>query len=157
MLSASITALAVPAAAQGQQDFTRWRSSRRRFSDNFVALEGQGGRIGVLHGPDGVFMVDSQFAPLGDKIVAAIRKVSDQPIKVLVNTHVHGDHTGGNEHFGKMGATIIARPMLRQRLIKPNPPRGGRPRAGPAPAAATAHLHARRRDADVDERRNRST
>ena len=135
-VSAAAVGFAVPVMAQGQQDFSKVEIVTTKISDNFVALEGQGGRIGVLHGPDGVFMVDSQFAPLGEKIVAAIRKVSDQPIKVLVNTHVHGDHTGGNEHFGKMGATIIARPMLRQRLIKPNPPAAGGPAPASAPAAA---------------------
>ena len=146
--------MAAPAAAQGQQDFSKVEIVTTKISDNFVALEGQGGRIGVLYGPDGVFMVDSQFAPLGDKIVAAIRKVSDQQIKFLVNTHVHGDHTGGNENFGKMGATIIARPMLRQRLIKPNPPAAGGPAPASAPGRGPAHLHARRRDADDDERRD---
>ena len=128
--------MAAPAAAQGQQDFSKVEIVTTKISDNFVALEGQGGRIGVLYGPDGVFMVDSQFAPLSEKITAAIRKVSDQKIRFLVNTHVHGDHTGGNENIGKMGATIIARPMLRERLIKPNPPAGGGPAPASAPAAA---------------------
>jgi len=131
-----LAVLAVQAAAQGQPDFSKVEIVTTKISDNFIALDGQGGRIGVLYGPDGIFMVDSQFAPLGDKIVAAIRKVSDQQIKFLVNTHVHGDHTGGNENIGKMGATIIARPMLRERLIKPNPPAGGGPAPAGAPAAA---------------------
>ena len=126
--------IAAPAAAQGQQDFSKVEITTTKISNNFVALDGQGGRIGVLYGPDGIFMVDSQFAPLSEKITAAIRKVSDQKIKFLVNTHVHGDHTGGNANFGKAGATIIARPMLKQRLIKPNPPANG----GPAPAGAPA-------------------
>jgi glyoxylase-like metal-dependent hydrolase (beta-lactamase superfamily II) len=126
--------VAAPAAAQGQQDFSKVEITTTKISNNFVALDGQGGRIGVLYGPDGIFMVDSQFAPLSEKITAAIRKVSDQKIKFLVNTHVHGDHTGGNANFGKAGATIIARPMLKQRLIKPNPPANG----GPAPAGAPA-------------------
>jgi cyclase len=126
--------VAAPAAAQGQQDFSKVEIITTKISNNFVALDGQGGRIGVLYGPDGIFMVDSQFAPLSDKITAAIRQVSDQKIKFLVNTHVHGDHTGGNANFGKAGATIIARPMLKQRLIKPNPPAAG----GPAPAGAPA-------------------
>src|SRR5689334_2219620 len=125
--------VAAPAAAQGQQDFSKVQITTTRISNNFVALDGQGGRIGVLYGPDGIFMVDSQFAPLSEKIMAAIRAVSDQKIKFLVNTHVHGDHTGGNENFGKAGATIVARPMLKQRLIKPNPPANG-----PAPASAPA-------------------
>jgi glyoxylase-like metal-dependent hydrolase (beta-lactamase superfamily II) len=68
--------------------------------------------------------------------MAAIRAVSEQKIKFLVNTHVHGDHTGGNENFGKAGATIIARPLLKQRLIKPNPPANGGAAPAGAPAAA---------------------
>jgi len=127
--------MAVPGAAQ-QQDFSKVEIVTTKISNNFVALDGQGGRIGVLYGPDGIFMVDSQFAPLSEKIVAAIRKVSDKPIKFLVDTHVHGDHTGGNENFGKMGATIVARPMLKQRLMKPNPPANGGPAPAGAPAAA---------------------
>ena len=70
----------------------------------------------MLAGPDGVLMVDSQFAPLTEKIVAAIKQISDRPIRFLVNTHVHGDHTGGNENLGKMGVTILARDQLRARL-----------------------------------------
>ena len=128
--------IAAPAAAQGQQDFSKVEITTTKISNNFVALDGQGGRIGVLYGPDGIFMVDSQFAPLSEKIMAAIRKVSDQKIRFLVNTHVHGDHTGGNENFGKAGATIVARPMLKQRLIKPNPPANGGQAPAGAPAAA---------------------
>jgi glyoxylase-like metal-dependent hydrolase (beta-lactamase superfamily II) len=134
LIAVGIAALvAAPALAQGQQDFSKVQITTTRISSNFVALDGQGGRIGVLYGPDGIFMVDSQFAPLSEKIMAAIRAVSDQKIKFLLNTHVHGDHTGGNENFGKAGATIIARPMLKQRLLKPNPPANG-----PAPASAPA-------------------
>jgi glyoxylase-like metal-dependent hydrolase (beta-lactamase superfamily II) len=134
LIAVGIAALvAAPALAQGQQDFSKVQITTTRISNNFVALDGQGGRIGVLYGPDGIFMVDSQFAPLSEKIMAAIRAVSDQKIKFLLNTHVHGDHTGGNENFGKAGATIIARPMLKQRLLKPNPPANG-----PAPASAPA-------------------
>ena len=135
LIACALAALvAAPAAAQGQQDFSKVEIVTTKISNNFVALDGQGGRIGVLYGPDGIFMVDSQFAPLSDKITAAIRKVSDQKVRFLVNTHVHGDHTGGNANFGKTGTTIIARPMLKQRLIKPNPPAGG----GAAPAGAPA-------------------
>ena len=72
--------IAAPAAAQGQQDFSKVEITTTKISNNFVALDGQGGRIGVLYGPDGIFMVDSQFAPLSEKITAAIRKVSDQKI-----------------------------------------------------------------------------
>jgi glyoxylase-like metal-dependent hydrolase (beta-lactamase superfamily II) len=98
-----------------------------RITDKFYTLEGQGGMIGVLFGPDGVFMVDTQFAPLSDKIAAAIKQITPQPIKFIVNTHVHGDHTGGDENFGKMGATIISREELRFRLAHPNPGANGQP------------------------------
>ena len=134
--TALLTLAVAPAMAQGQQDFSKVQITTTKISNDFVALDGQGGRIGVLYGPDGIFMVDSQFAPLSDKIMAAIRAVSDQKIKFLLNTHVHGDHTGGNENFGKAGATIIARPMLKQRLMKPNPPANGGPAPAGAPAAA---------------------
>jgi glyoxylase-like metal-dependent hydrolase (beta-lactamase superfamily II) len=106
-----------------------------KLADNFYALEGEGGRIGVLTGPDGVLMVDSQFAPLTERIVAAIKQVSDGRIRFLVNTHVHGDHTGGNENFAKLGATVMARETLRARLIKPSPSAGGQPGVA-APALA---------------------
>ena len=78
-----------------------------------------GGRIGVLAGPDGIFMVDAQYAQLTDKVVAAIRKISSEPIRFLVNTHVHGDHTAGNANFVKMGALLFAREELREELMRP--------------------------------------
>src|ERR1700740_1291633 len=68
-----------------------------------------GGRIGVLAGPDGVFMVDAQYAQLTDKVLAAIRQISPAPIRFIANTHLHIDHTGGNANFARMGVTIFAR------------------------------------------------
>jgi glyoxylase-like metal-dependent hydrolase (beta-lactamase superfamily II) len=106
-------------------DFSKVQIKTNKISNNFYTLDGQGGTIGVLVGPDGVFMVDCQFAPLSDKIVAAIKQISNAPIKFLVNTHVHGDHTGGNENFGKMGVTIVARNELRDRLMHPSPAANG--------------------------------
>src|SRR5262245_33540458 len=76
-------------AAQ-QQDFSKVEIKTTKIGPSFYTLEGQGGTIGVLTGPDGVFMVDSQFAPLTDKIVAAIKQISDGRIRFVVNTHVHG-------------------------------------------------------------------
>lgn len=122
--------------AQGQQDFSKVQIETVKLTPNFYVLNGQGGAIGVLTGPDGVLMVDSQFAPLTEKIVAAIKQVSNgAPIKFLINTHVHGDHTGGNENLGKMGVVIFAREELRNRLEHPAPGANGAPSA-PAPAAA---------------------
>ena len=116
-------------------DFSKVEIKTNKIAGNFYTLEGQGGTIGVLSGPDGVLMVDAQFAPLGDKIVAAIKQISDGRIRFLVNTHVHGDHTGGNENIGKLGATILARENLRARLVKPAPGANGQP-GTPAPPAA---------------------
>src|SRR4029434_10748104 len=87
-----------------------------KIAGNLYTLEGQGGTIGVLAGPDGVFMVDSQFAPLTEKIVAAVKSLSPAPLRLMVNTHIHGDHTGGNENFGKMGVVILSREQLRARM-----------------------------------------
>jgi glyoxylase-like metal-dependent hydrolase (beta-lactamase superfamily II) len=84
--------------------------------------EGAGGRIGVLVGPDGVLMVDAQYAPLGDKVLAAIRKLSNAPIRFLIDTHEHPDHTGGNPTFAKLGATIFAREETREELAVVLPP-----------------------------------
>jgi glyoxylase-like metal-dependent hydrolase (beta-lactamase superfamily II) len=125
---------AVLAQAQGAPDFSKVEIKANRVTDKFYTLDGQGGTIGVLFGPDGVFMVDTQFAPLSDKIVAAIKRLTPQPIRFVVNTHVHGDHTGGDENFGKLGATIISREELRYRLAHPNPNANGTP--GVAMAAA---------------------
>jgi cyclase len=84
--------------------------------------EGAGGRVGVLAGPDGVLMVDASYAPLSDKLAAAIRKISASPIRFLVDTHEHPDHTGGNPQFARMGALIIAREEVREDLSMGFPP-----------------------------------
>ena len=120
--------------AQPPRDFSQVEIKTTKLVDNFYTLEGQGGTIGVLAGPEGVFMVDSQFAPLSEKIAAAIKQISDHPIRFLVNTHVHGDHTGGNENFGKMGVTILARENLRDRLEHPNASAIGQPGVPMPPA-----------------------
>lgn len=83
---------------------------------NIYALFAQGGNIGVSVGEDGVFMIDDQYAPLTAKIIAAIATLSDQPVRFLINTHYHGDHTGGNENMGKAGTVIIGHDNIRARL-----------------------------------------
>lgn len=91
-----------------------------KLTENIYMLEGQGGNIGISVGNDGVFMIDSQFAPLTPKILEAIKKLSDKPIKYLANTHHHGDHTGGNENISKLNTPIIAHDNVYKR-VKNNP------------------------------------
>jgi cyclase len=133
---AAIFTLALMAAtsahAQAAPDFSKVEIKTTKLADNFYTLEGQGGTIGVLAGPQGVLMVDTQFAPLSEKIATAIKQISPNPIRFVINTHVHPDHTGGNANFGKMGATIFARDELRERLMNPSPGANGQP-GTPAP------------------------
>ncbi len=106
---------ALPVAAQ-QQDFSKIEISTTAVRDNIYMLQGSGGNIGVLTGPDGVVLIDDQYAPLSEKISAAVAKLSDQPVRVLLNTHWHGDHTGGNEDFAQAGAMIVAHDNVRLRM-----------------------------------------
>lgn len=99
-------------------DFSKVEIKPHQVSGNVYYLEGQGGNVGVLIGDDGVLMIDDQFAPLTDKIMAAVKKLSGKPVRLLVNTHVHGDHTGGNENVGKLGISIMAHDNVRVRLAK---------------------------------------
>ena len=131
-----LATLAILANAQGQPDFSKIEIKTTKVGNNLYTLEGTGGMIGVLAGPDGVLMVDSQFAPLTEKIVAAIRQISSNPIRFMINTHVHPDHTGGNENFGKMGVVIFSREELRNRLAQPVPAAGANPGRPPMPPAA---------------------
>jgi cyclase len=88
-----------------------------KLSDNVYILVGSGGNIGVSAGEDGVFIIDDQFAQLTPKIVTSIKAISDKPFQFLVNTHYHGDHTGGNENMAKQGVKIIAHENVRKRLM----------------------------------------
>ncbi|MCJ7558383.1 MAG: MBL fold metallo-hydrolase [Gammaproteobacteria bacterium] len=85
-------------------------------ADGLFMLKGQGGNIGLSVGADGVFMIDDQYAPLTDGIKVEIAKISDQPVRFLINTHWHGDHTGGNENLGKTGTVIVAHENVRHRM-----------------------------------------
>ena len=103
------------AAAQAQTDFTKVQMKATKVAGNVYMLEGAGGNIGVSVGDDGLLIVDDQFAPLADKIRAALKGLADKKLKFILNTHWHGDHTGGNVVFGPE-ATIIAHDNVRKRL-----------------------------------------
>ena len=104
------------AAGAQQRDLSKVEIKTIDLGHNTYRLEGAGGNITVAVGTDGIIMVDGQFAPLHDKIKAAITKISPLPIKYLINTHFHGDHTGGNGPFQNDGAIVVAQDNVRVRL-----------------------------------------
>jgi cyclase len=108
-----LLAVALPTSAQ--QDFSKVEIKATAVAGNIHMLEGSGGNIGVSVGPDGILIVDDQFAPLAAKIDAALEKLDKGSLKFVLNTHWHGDHTGGNAHFGRKG-TIVASENVRKRL-----------------------------------------
>ena len=89
-----------------------------KIADNIYMLKGSGGNIAVLIGKDGTLMIDNQFAPLSNKINGAIKTLDPGEIRFLINTHLHGDHSGGNENFKRMGATVVAHDLARERMGK---------------------------------------
>jgi len=104
-----------PAAAQ-DPDFSKVEIKTEKLAATTYMLTGAGGNLGLSVGPDAVFLVDDQFAPLTPKIVAAVAKLSPKPVGFVINTHWHGDHTGGNENLGKTGALIVAHENVRKRM-----------------------------------------
>jgi glyoxylase-like metal-dependent hydrolase (beta-lactamase superfamily II) len=140
LLAGATIAFAGSAYAQQQPDWDKIQIKKTDLGHNTYMLEGQGGNITVAVGTDGIIMVDTQFAPLSDKIKAAIKEISPLPIKYIINTHFHGDHTGGNANFQKDGAIVIAQDNIRLRLtagsnkngttgnVQPPAPAGGVPK-----------------------------
>lgn len=109
----------VGAAAQDQQDFESVEISTTRIADGLHLLVGRGGNIAVVSGEDGVLLVDDQFAPLEKKIRDAVVAIDEGPIRFVVNTHWHWDHTGGNEAFAGGGALVVAHEAVRTRMSTP--------------------------------------
>jgi cyclase len=116
-LAATTVLCAGTAMAQQQVDWDKVQIKTTDLGNKTYMLEGQGGNITVAVGTDGIIMVDTQFAPLSEKIKAAIKAISPLPIKYIVNTHFHGDHTGGDANFQKDGAIVIAQDNIRIRLL----------------------------------------
>lgn len=108
--------LVLAGMAPAQQDFSRVEVAITPIRDGLHLITGRGGNIVASTGPDGTFLVDDQYAPLTEKIQAALATVTDRPVRFVVNTHWHGDHVGGNENFGKTGAVIVAHDNVRRRM-----------------------------------------
>ena len=120
LLAALLVVIAMN-AQRGDVDWDAVEIATHHVRGTVHYVTGQGGNIGLSIGEDGVIMIDDQFAPLTDRIVAAIREISNGDIRFLINTHVHGDHTGGNENLGRMGILILAQDRVRVRLAKSLP------------------------------------
>jgi cyclase len=103
-------------AAAQQNDFSKVQIKVAKVSGNIYMLEGSGGNIAASVGEDGIVIVDDQFAPLVEKIQQALKGITDKPLRFIINTHYHGDHTGGNEPFSNSGSTVIAQDNVRKRL-----------------------------------------
>jgi cyclase len=116
--AALLSALFIAAAACAQtRDFSKVEIKAEKLAPGVAVLFGAGGNIGVSYGEDGTVLVDDQFAPLTPKIEAAVAALGATPVKFLINTHWHFDHTGGNENFGKAGAVIMAHDNVRARMM----------------------------------------
>lgn len=112
----SLTVTGLAATAGAQPDMSQVKIQTVDVAPGVHMLIGAGGNIGVSSGDDGVVLIDDQFAPLTEKITAAVAEISDQPIRFLLNTHWHYDHVGGNENLGKAGTLIVAHDNVRRRM-----------------------------------------
>jgi cyclase len=115
-IAAAFALLLVPAAGLAQQNFDQVQITTTPVRGSIYMLQGSGGNIAVSTGDDGTFIVDDQFAPLTEKIQAAIRQLTPNPVQFVVNSHWHYDHTGGNENFGRAGALIVSQDNSRRRM-----------------------------------------
>ena len=119
-LTLMLLPLSLPLSARAQQapDYSKVEMKVTKVSGNIYMLEGAGGNIAASVGEDGIVIVDDEFAPLADKIQAALKNlgITDKPVRFVINTHYHGDHTGGNVPFNNAGSTIIAQDNVRKRL-----------------------------------------
>jgi glyoxylase-like metal-dependent hydrolase (beta-lactamase superfamily II) len=133
-LIAIAAGLCAIAPAQAQQNFDDVEITTEVIAPGVAVLFGAGGNIGVSYGDDATVLIDDQFAPLSGKIEAAVEALGATPVKYVINTHWHFDHTGGNEHFGKTGATIFAHDNVRVRMAAGGVAAGNR--SEPAPKVA---------------------
>jgi glyoxylase-like metal-dependent hydrolase (beta-lactamase superfamily II) len=125
---------AAPAATQ--EDFSAVEIKAEEVADGLYMLTGSGGNLGLSVGEDGAFLIDDQYAPLTRKILAAVRELTPEPVRFVVNTHYHDDHTGGNENMGEAGALLVAHEYVRRRMAAGTFMEAMNRRVEPAPEAA---------------------
>jgi len=113
-----LACLLLPVGLFAQQSFDTVKIRPFKLTDNLYMFTGSGGNMALLTGPEGNLLVDDQFAPLSDKIKAAIAALDPGAIRFVINTHLHGDHSGGNENFKKIGSTLMAQDNVRARMMK---------------------------------------
>lgn len=118
LLPGALVCLCFCANSGHAQDFSKVEIKTEPLRGGVSVLFGAGGNIAVLVAPDGVLLVDDQFAPLTPKIKAAVKELSDQPVRLVLNTHWHGDHVGGNENLARAGAVIVAQANVRKRMTE---------------------------------------
>ena len=136
-----VTLLAlISTPASAQQDFSKVEVKAEQLAPGVAVLFGAGGNIGVSYGADGTVLIDDQYAPMTSKIQAAVAALGATPVKYLINTHWHGDHSGGNENLGKAGALIFAHDNVRIRLAQGATSGAGTPRARVIPPAPPVAL-----------------
>ncbi|UII76658.1 MBL fold metallo-hydrolase [Flagellimonas sp. HMM57] len=130
-----VIAVLISFLAYGQRDWSKVEITSEKLSDNIYVLFGAGGNIGLVVGKENAYVIDDQFAPLTAKILAHIKTLTDKPVKWVLNTHWHGDHTGGNENLANQGALVIAHENVRKRMSTKQDRGGGRV-VEPSPRAA---------------------
>ena len=134
-LAGSLVAVsALPAVAQ--EDFSAVEIKAEKVADGIYMLTGSGGNLGLSVGEDGAYLIDDQYAPLTGKILAAVKELTAKPVRFVVNTHYHGDHTGGNENMGEAGALLVAHENVRRRMATGTFMEAFNRQVEPAPAAA---------------------
>ena len=135
VLAMALGALAAsPSLAQG--DFSAVEIKAEKVADGLYMLTGQGGNLGLSVGEDGAYLIDDQYAPLTGKILAAVKELTPEPVRFVVNTHYHGDHTGGNENMGAAGALLVAHENVRRRMEAGTFMKAFNRQVEPAPAGA---------------------
>lgn len=114
--------LSICVSLTAQRDFSSVEITSEKLTENVYALFGAGGNMGLAIGEDAAYLIDDQFGPLTNKIVAHVKTITDKPIKFVLNTHMHGDHTGGNENLANAGAVVIAHNNVRKRMVEAKEP-----------------------------------